>query len=79
MRVGWRNVDERNIQRKHTFSKQRGNLRKKYRDIVTVSAIDRLANVTSDKERVNTKAVGELRFGLRGPPFGVKMDDLDIA
>jgi hypothetical protein len=78
VRVGRRNVYERNIQRKHVFSKQRGNLRKEDRNVIAVSAIDRVAYIAPDKERVDAKAVCELRFGIRSPAFGVKVDDLDI-
>jgi hypothetical protein len=72
-------MDERNIERQHALSKESGYLRKKYRDVVTVSAIDRIAHIASDEERVHMKALGVLRIGIRRRAFRVKMYDLDIA
>ena len=72
-------MDERDIERQHALTKQRRNLRKKYRNVVAVSAIDRVAHIASDEERVHVKALGVLWVRIRRRTFRMKMYYLDIA
>ena len=72
-------MDERNIERQHALSTESGYLRKKYGDVVTVSAIDRISHIASDEERVHAKVLGVLWVGIRRRTFRMKMYYLDIA
>ena len=72
-------MDERDIQRKHSFPKQRRYLRQKDGDVIAATVINGLADIRTDKECIHAKTIRELRIRIRGRAFGVKMNDLDIA
>ena len=66
MLVGWRHLNDGDIQWKYVLSEQQGNLAKKNRNIVPASVVDGFPDIFRNKQRINPEVVFVFSVGNNG-------------